>query len=121
MSKKPIELLAPIGSFESLQAAIQAGADAAYFGVEQLNMRAKSISSFSVEDLKQINAECKPRGIKTYLTLNTVLYDHDMQLMRSIVQAAKENNIDAVIASDFAVIQLCNEMKLPVHVSNRPM
>lgn len=119
MSKKPIELLAPVGSFESLQAAIQAGANAVYFGVEQLNMRAKSINSFSVEDLKQINAECKPRGIKTYLTLNTVLYDHDMQLMRNIVLAAKENNIDAVIASDFAVIQLCNEMELPVHISTQ--
>jgi putative protease len=119
MSKKSIELLAPVGSFESLQAAIQAGADAVYFGVEQLNMRAKSINSFSVDDLKQISAERKPRGIKTYLTLNTVLYDHDMQLMRSIVQHAKENDIDAVIASDFAVIELCNEVGLPVHISTQ--
>lgn len=119
MSKKPIELLAPIGSFESLQAAIRAGANAVYFGVEQLNMRAKSINSFSVDELRQINETCKPRGIKAYLTLNTVLYDHDMQLMRSIVQAAKDNSVDAVIASDFAVIQLCNEMGLPVHVSTQ--
>jgi putative protease len=119
MNKKPIELLSPAGSFESLQAAIQAGADAVYFGVEQLNMRAKSINSFSVDDLKTIIAECKPRGIKNYLTLNTVLYDHDMQLMRSIAQHAKEYGIDAIIASDFAVIQLCSEMKMPVHISTQ--
>jgi U32 family peptidase len=119
MSNKPIELLAPVGSFESLQAAINAGADAIYFGVEQLNMRAKSINSFSVEDLKEIGSECRSRKKKAYLTLNTILYDHDMQLMRSIVQAAKENGIDAVIASDFAVIGLCNEMNMPVHVSTQ--
>src|SRR5574337_404290 len=119
MSKKPIELLSPIGSFESLQAAIQAGADAVYFGVEQLNMRAKSINSFSVDDLKTISAECKKQGIKTYLTLNTVLYDHDMQLMRTIVQHAKQNEIDAIIASDFAVIELCNEMGMPLHISTQ--
>ena len=119
MSKKPIELLSPVGSFESLQAAIQAGANAVYFGLEQLNMRAKSINSFSVDDLAAIQNECKPRGVKTYLTLNTILYDHDMQLIRSIVQAAKENSIDAIIASDFAVIQLANEMEMPVHISTQ--
>jgi U32 family peptidase len=119
MSNKPIELLAPVGSFESLHAAMNAGADAIYFGVEQLNMRAKSINSFSVEDLKDIGSECRSRNKKAYLTLNTILYDHDMQLMRSIVQAAKENGINAVIASDFAVIGLCNEMDVPVHVSTQ--
>lgn len=119
MPKKPIELLSPIGSFESLQAAIQAGADAVYFGVEQLNMRAKSIHSFSADDLKDISAACKPKAIRTCLTLNTILYDHDMQLMRSIVGHAKQNGIDAIIASDFAVIALCNEMKIPVHISTQ--
>lgn len=119
MSKKPIELLSPVGSFESLQAAIQAGADAVYFGAEQLNMRAKSINSFSIDDLETIVSECKPWNIKTYLTLNTVLYDHDMQLMRSIVQQAKKNSVDAIIASDFAVIELCNEMKMPLHISTQ--
>jgi putative protease len=119
MSKKPLELLSPIGSFESLQAAIQAGANAVYFGVEQLNMRAKSINSFSTEDLKEVSAECKSHKIKTCLTLNTVLYDHDMQLMRSILHHAKQNDIDAIIASDFAAIQLCNEMKMPVHISTQ--
>lgn len=119
MSIKPIELLSPIGSFESLQAAIKAGTDSVYFGVEQLNMRAKSINSFSVDDLKTISAECKKQGIKTYLTLNTVLYDHDMQLMRTIVQHAKQNEIDAIIASDFAVIELCNEAGMPLHISTQ--
>jgi putative protease len=119
MSKKPIELLSPVGSFESLQAAIQAGADAVYFGVEQLNMRAKSINSFCVDDLPAIQNECKPKGIKTYLTLNTILYDHDMQLMRSIVQCAKDAGTNAIIASDFAVIQLCNELQMPVHISTQ--
>jgi len=119
MSKKSIELLSPVGSFESLQASIQAGANAVYFGVEQLNMRAKSINSFSVDDLKTIVSRCKPHGIKNYLTLNTVLYDHDMQLMKSIVQHAKEDGVDAIIASDFAVIQLCNEIGMPVHISTQ--
>ena len=119
MSNKPIELLSPVGSFESLQAAIKAGANAVYFGVEQLNMRAKSINSFCVDDLKEIGSECRLNKIKAYLTLNTILYDHDMQLMRSIVQAAKLNGIDAIIASDFAVIALCNEMNMPVHISTQ--
>jgi U32 family peptidase len=119
MIKETIELLSPVGSFESLQAAIKAGADAVYFGVEQLNMRAKSINSFSVDDLRTIVCECKPRGVKTCLTLNTVLYDHDMHLMRSIVQRAKLHGVNAIIASDFAVIQLCNEMKMPVHISTQ--
>jgi len=119
MIKKPIELLSPAGSFESLQAAIQAGAGAIYFGVEQLNMRAKSIHSFSVEDLKTISAECKNHNVKACLTLNTVVYDHDMQLLQKIVHAAKQSNIDAVIASDFAVVELCNEIKMPVHISTQ--
>ncbi|MGZ4011678.1 MAG: peptidase U32 family protein, partial [Flavisolibacter sp.] len=119
MSNKLIELLSPVGSFESLQAAIRAGANAVYFGVEQLNMRAKSINSFTVDDLKDIGTECRSNNIKAYLTLNTILYDHDMQLMRSIVQAAKQNGIDAIIASDFAVIGLCNEMNVPVHISTQ--
>jgi U32 family peptidase len=119
MRKKQIELLSPAGSFESLHAAIQAGADAVYFGVEQLNMRAKSINSFSVDDLKTISADCREHGVKTYLTLNTVLYDHDMQLLRSILQEAKQQSIDAIIASDFAVIDLCNQMGLPVHLSTQ--
>ena len=81
--KKKIELLAPVGSFESLHAAIQAGADAIYFGVAQLNMRAKSINSFFLSDLPLIQATCSQHHIKTYITLNTVMYEHDMQLLKT--------------------------------------
>ena len=116
---KPIELLAPAGSFESLMAALQAGADAVYFGVEQLNMRAKSINSFSLDDLGQIKETCQSFGARAYLTLNTVMYDHDMQLLRTIVQEAKKNNIDAVIASDFSVIEICNSLGMPLHISTQ--
>ncbi|MCZ2222234.1 MAG: U32 family peptidase [Chitinophagales bacterium] len=116
---KKIELLAPVGSFENLMAAINAGADAVYFGVEQLNMRAKSINSFKIEDLKEISLLCKKHGVKTCLTLNTVMYDYDMQLIKNILLAVKENNIDAVIAADFAVIEMCRSMQIPLHISTQ--
>jgi U32 family peptidase len=116
--KHPL-LLAPVGSFESLQAAINAGAGAVYFGTEQLNMRAKSINSFALTDLAGISARCKEAGIKAYLTLNTVMYDHDIQLLRVILQEVKKVGIDAVIASDFAVIELCNPMGIPLHISTQ--
>ncbi len=116
---KKIELLAPVGSFENLMAAINAGADAVYFGVEQLNMRAKSINSFKIEDLKEIGLLCKKHGVKTCLTLNTVMYDYDMQLIKNILLAVKENNIDAVIAADFAVIEMCRSMQIPLHISTQ--
>ena len=116
---KKIELLAPAGSFESLMAAIHAGADAVYFGVEQLNMRAKSINSFKVEDLPEISAICKAHHVKMCLTLNTVMYDYDMQLIRSILQEVKIHSIDAVIASDFAVIEMCRSMQIPLHISTQ--
>jgi putative protease len=119
MNKKSIELLSPVGSFESLAAAIQAGSDSIYFGVEQLNMRAKSINSFSINDLNSISTECRSKNVKTYLTLNTVLYDHDIQLMRSILEQARLNKIDAIIASDFAVLSLCNELNIPAHISTQ--
>jgi U32 family peptidase len=116
---KNIELLAPAGSFESLQAALEAGAHSVYFGVEQLNMRAKSINSFALSDLKEISIRCKAFGAKSYITLNTVMYDHDMQLLRTILQEAKQQQIDAVIASDFAVIEVCNSLGMPLHVSTQ--
>ena len=116
---KKIELLAPAGSFESLMAAIHAGADAVYFGVEQLNMRTKSINSFKVEDLPEISAICKAHHVKMCLTLNTVMYDYDMQLIRSILQEVKIHSIDAVIASDFAVIEMCRSMQIPLHISTQ--
>lgn len=119
MRNKIPELLAPAGSFECLQAAINAGADAVYFGTEQLNMRAKSIRSFALSDLKEISRQCKTHQVKSYLTLNTVMYDHDLHLLRTILREAKTQGIDAVIASDFAVIELCNALGIPLHVSTQ--
>lgn len=113
------ELLAPAGAFESLSAAIQAGADAVYFGVEQLNMRARSTNNFTIEDLGAISDTCKKSNVRTYLTLNTVLYDHDIALMRRILDAAKENSITAVIASDQAVLMHAKKVGIPLHLSTQ--
>ena len=117
--QKQVSLLAPVGSFESLQAAINSKADAVYFGVEQLNMRTRSSYPFSIKDLKQIKSICKKAGIRCYLTLNTVMYEHDMQLLRNILKETQKQKIDAVIASDFAVLELCRQMNIPVHISTQ--
>ena len=117
--KQDIRLLAPAGSFDSIMAAIQGGADAVYFGVEQLNMRARSSYNFTVDDLAEVAAICKENKIKSYLTLNTILYDHDIQLMRSIINNAREKGIDAVIAMDHAAIQYANSIGFPVHISTQ--
>lgn len=114
-----IELLAPCGSWESLRAAIQGGCNSVYFGIEQLNMRARSSINFTVEDLESISIIAKENGIKTCITLNTILYDHDLALMRSIVDKAKECGIDAVIASDHAVMSYAKKVGVPVHVSTQ--
>ena len=114
-----IELLSPAGSFESLRAAIQGGCNAVYFGIEQLNMRARSSINFTVDDLKEIAAIAKENGIKTYITLNTILYDHDLVLMRTILDAAKANGIDAIIASDHAVMNYARKINMPVHISTQ--
>ena len=98
------EIMAPVGSRESLQAALQAGADSIYFGIEKLNMRAHSANTFSINDLREIAATCGERGVKTYLTVNTIIYDDDIELMHQIIDAAKEVGISAVIASDVAVM-----------------
>lgn len=119
MQTKKVEVLAPVGSFESLQAAIRGGADAIYFGVEQLNMRAKSVNMLMVEDLAELNRICKEHNVKNYITLNTVMYDHDMQLVKSIIQEAQAQGTDAVIASDFAVIEMCNRLNMPLHISTQ--
>ncbi len=116
---RKIELLAPVGSLESLHAAIEAGADAVYFGVEQLNMRAKSINSFSITELPVVTSICNRAGVKCYVTLNTVMYDHDLQLLRNIVIRAKESGVDAAIASDFAVIEVCRTQGLALHISTQ--
>ena len=113
------EIMAPVGSRESLQAALQAGADSIYFGIEKLNMRAHSASTFTVDDLREIAATCGERGVKTYLTVNTIIYDDDIELMHQIIDAAKEAGISAVIASDVAVMTYCREVGQEVHLSTQ--
>ena len=113
------EIMAPVGSRESLQAAIQAGAGSVYFGIGRLNMRAHSANTFTVDDLREIASTCASHGIKTYLTVNTVIYDGDMADMREIVNAAKEAGISAVIASDMAVIMYCRSVGMEVHLSTQ--
>ncbi len=103
-SSSKIELLSPCGSWESFTAAIQAGCNAVYFGIEQLNMRSQSSINFTVDDLEKISAIAKKNKIRTYITLNTIVYDHDLKLMETIVDKAKACHIDAIIASDHAVM-----------------
>jgi putative protease len=114
-----IELLSPAGDFESLMAAIQGGADAIYFGVGNLNMRAGSSKNFTIPDLPEIKDICSENGILTYVTLNTVMYDKDLEYAKSIIDAIKEADIDAVIASDFSVIQYARTTGLKVHISTQ--
>ena len=116
---KNYEIMAPVGCWESLSAAIQAGADSVYFGIEYLNMRARSSANFTTEDLHRIVAVCKDANVKTYLTLNTVMYPEDLPLMRTIVDNAKEARVDAVIASDIAVMQYANAQGVEVHLSTQ--
>lgn len=118
-SLRKIELMAPAGSYESLMAAIKAGCNSVYFGVEQLNMRARSSINFTLEDLKRIAEIAKENKIKTYLTLNTILYDHDITLMKSIVDAAKQNGISAIIASDHSVMNYAKKIGMEIHISTQ--
>ena len=111
------EIMAPAGSFDSLQSAIQGGCDSIYFGVTQLNMRARAADNLTLEDIKKVTDICHEKQIKAYLVVNTLLYDHDTKLMQKIVDSAKENGVDAIIAFDFATIRYCNEIHMPVHVS----
>ena len=114
-----IEVMAPVGSWESLSAAIKGGCNSVYFGIEQLNMRARSSINFTTEDLTKIAEICKENNIKSYITLNTVLYDHDITLMKSIIDAAKTSRIDAVIASDHAAMNYAKKIGFPVHISTQ--
>jgi U32 family peptidase len=118
-SRKNIELMAPVGSYESLAAAVKAGADAVYFGVGKMNMRSRSSNNFSVEDLKQIADYCRENYVKSYLTVNTVVYDEEISEMKKIIEAAKENNISAVIASDIAVMKYARQIGVEVHASTQ--
>ena len=113
------EIMAPVGSREALAAALQAGADSIYFGIEALNMRAHSANHFTIRDLHEIAETCANHGVKSYLTVNTIIYDSDLELMQQICRAAKEANISAVIASDVAVLSYCQEIGQEVHLSTQ--
>ena len=113
------EIMAPAGDWESLTAAFQAGADSVYFGIEQLNMRARASSNFTMHDLPEIAGLAKEKGVRTYLTLNTILYDHDLPLMRRIIDAVKETGITAIIAADQAAISYAFRSGVEVHISTQ--
>lgn len=113
------EIMAPVGSRESLAAAIHAGADSVYFGIGRLNMRSHSANHFTIDDLKEIAGTCKAQGIKTYLTVNTVIYGEDIKTMHEIVDAARAAGITAVIASDVAVMMYCRQAGVEVHLSTQ--
>ena len=119
MNRKDFEIMAPVGSRESLAAAINAGADSIYFGIENLNMRARSANTFTIDDLREIAATCDEHDVKSYLTVNTIIYDEDISLMRTIVDAAHEAGISAVIAADVAVLEYCNRIGQEVHLSTQ--
>lgn len=119
VKRNEIELMAPAGNFESLQAAIQGGANSVYFGIGRLNMRSKSSLNFTIDDLPEIVSISKSHNLTTYLTLNTIIYDSDLDEMRKIVDAAKQNGINAIIASDIATLQYASEQKVEIHASTQ--
>lgn len=118
-NRKDFEIMAPVGSYESLHAAIKAGADSIYFGIEGLNMRSKSANNFTTVDLHKIASTCHEHGLKSYLTVNTIIYDEDMPLMREIIDAAREAKVSAIIASDVAAMLYAREVGVEVHLSTQ--
>lgn len=118
-TRSDIEIMAPVGSYESLMAAIQGGANSVYFGLEMLNMRARSSNNFTTDDLAQIVAICNEHGVKTYVTVNTVIYDTDMATLYKVVDAAKQYGVTAIIASDIAAIQYARHVGVEVHISTQ--
>lgn len=114
-----MELMAPAGNFESLQAALDNGADSVYFGVEQLNMRARASINFTMDDLPEIVRRCEEKNVRTYLTLNTIVYDHDLSLIKNLLAKSKQSGISAVIAADQAVIASARGMGIDVHISTQ--
>jgi putative protease len=114
-----IEIMAPVGSYESLMAAIQGGAGSVYFGVEHLNMRARSANNFTLDDLREIASRATRAGVKTYLTVNTVVFDEETETLKKIIGAARDAGVSAVIASDLAVIQTCRSFGMEVHISTQ--
>lgn len=119
MRKDELEIMAPAGNFECLHAAIQGGANSIYFGVGELNMRSHSANNFKKDDLKEVVSICREKGIKTYLTLNIVLYQEELEAMHSTLDAAKEAGVSAIIASDMAAISYCRQIGLEVHISTQ--
>ena len=119
MKREEFEIMAPVGCYESLQAAIQAGANSIYFGIEGLNMRARSSVNFTIDDLHNIAQICNENGLKSYLTVNTIIYDNDMSLMRNIIDAAREAGISAIIASDVAAMTYARSVGVEVHLSTQ--
>ncbi len=119
MNRKDFEIMAPVGSFESLSAALAAGADAIYFGVQGLNMRSRSSANFTLDDLRDIAARCNAAAVKTYLTVNTIMYDDDLARMREIIDAVADSDITAVIASDIATILYARSRGVEVHISTQ--
>lgn len=119
MKRKDYEIMAPVGSYESLMAAIQGGADSVYFGIEKMNMRAHSSNNFTFDDLENIVKICNENNIKSYLTVNTVIYDKELALMREIVDATKKNKVTAIIASDISVINYARKIGVKVHISTQ--
>lgn len=119
LKRADFEIMAPVGSWESLAAAIQAGADSIYFGIENLNMRSRSSSNFTTDDLRTIVQQCNEHGVKSYLTINTIIYDNDLALMRTIVDTAKEAGVSAIIAADVAVMTYAYSRGVEVHLSTQ--
>ena len=119
LTAKDIEIMAPVGSYASLHAAIQGGADSVYFGIGKLNMRSNSSQNFTLDDLKEISRICRKHNIRTYITLNTVIYDHELEEMKKIVDAAKDNGISALIASDWSVITYARSKGMEIHMSTQ--
>src|SRR6056297_2415970 len=119
MERKDIEIMAPVGSYESLMAAIQGGADSVYFGIEKMNMRAHSSNNFKFDDLKRIVEICEEHGLKTYLTVNTIVYDNELEIVYKIIDAAKKYRITAIIASDISAIQYAKSIGVEVHISTQ--
>ncbi len=117
--RKDIDLMAPVGSYESLTAATKAGADSVYFGIEKMNMRSRSSLNFTIEDLKKICDYCKKNNVKTYLTVNTIIYDNETEKMKQVIDAAAECNVDAIIATDIAAMKYAHEKKMNVHASTQ--
>ena len=119
MNRKDFEIMAPVGSYESLYAAINAGADAIYFGVEGLNMRARSSVNFTLDDLRNIASICDENGVKSYLTVNTIIFDNDIATCHAIIDAVKQSGISAIIASDIAAITYARSIGVEVHISTQ--